>query len=100
ALENVERLIGVLEEHGAESELAEAYNVLGILMTWRATMRAGQQPYERAAELAKRAGNTRALAQTYWWRLANALWGPTTIDDALELCRVIRAETSSPATTA
>jgi len=100
ALENVERLIGVLEEHGAESELAEAYNVLGILRTWRATMRAGQQAYERAAELAKRSGSTRALAQTYWWRLANALWGPTTIDDALELCRVIRAETSSPATTA
>ncbi len=100
ALENVERLIGILEQRGAERELAEAYNVLGILRTWQATMRAGQEAYERAAELAKRSGNTRALAQTYWWRLANALWGPTTVDDALELCRVIRAETASPSTTA
>jgi class 3 adenylate cyclase/tetratricopeptide (TPR) repeat protein len=100
ALENVERLIRVLEEGGGERELAEAYTVLGILRTWRATMRAGQQAYQRAAELAKRSGNARVLSQTYWWRMANALWGPTTVDDALELCRVIRAETSSRATAA
>jgi tetratricopeptide (TPR) repeat protein len=74
--------------------------LLGILRTWRGTMRAGQQAYERAAELAKRSRNARVLAQTYWWRLANALWGPTTVDDGLELCRLIRDETESRATAA
>jgi class 3 adenylate cyclase/tetratricopeptide (TPR) repeat protein len=98
ALEHVERLIALLEEDAAERELAEAYTVLGILRTWRGTMRAGQLAYERAADLAKRTGNARLLAATYWWRLANALWGPTTIDDALELCRLIRSETESRAT--
>ena len=100
ALANVERLIAVLEERGAERELAEAYAVLGILRTWRGTMRAGQAAYERAAELARRSGNPRVLAQTHWWRLTNALWGPTTVDAALELCRLIRDETTSRATTA
>jgi class 3 adenylate cyclase/tetratricopeptide (TPR) repeat protein len=98
ALEHVERLLALLEEHAAEHELAEAYTVLGILRTWRGTMRAGQLAYERAADLAKRTGNARLLAATYWWRLANALWGPTTVDDALELCRLIRSETESRAT--
>jgi ATP/maltotriose-dependent transcriptional regulator MalT len=40
------------------------------------------------------------LAQTHWWRLGNALWGPTTVDDGLELCRLIRDETESRATAA
>ena len=79
ALENAERLTALQEDRGAERELGEAYMLLGILRTWRGTMRAGQQAYERAAELAKRSGNARVLAQTYWWRLANALWGPTTV---------------------
>jgi class 3 adenylate cyclase/tetratricopeptide (TPR) repeat protein len=100
ALEHVEGLIAVLEEHDAERELAEAYTVLGILRTWRGTMRAGQQAYERGADLAKRTGNARVLATTYWWRLANALWGPTTIDDGLELCRLIRNEAERRATSA
>jgi tetratricopeptide (TPR) repeat protein len=51
-------------------------------------------------ELAKRSGNARVLAQANWWRLGNALWGPTTVDDGLELCRLIRNETESRATAA
>jgi tetratricopeptide (TPR) repeat protein len=95
ALETAKRVVRLLEEHGNERELAEAYNLLGIFSTWRGSMRAGQHAYERAAELAKRSGNARVLGQTYWWRLANALWGPTTVDDALQLCRRIQAETDS-----
>ena len=62
--------------------------LLGILRTWRGTARAGRQAYDRAVELAKRSGNARVLAQTQWWRLGNALWGPTTVDDGLKLCRL------------
>jgi tetratricopeptide (TPR) repeat protein len=38
------------------------------------------------------------LAQTQWWRLGNALWGPTSVEEGLELCRLIREETESRAT--
>jgi class 3 adenylate cyclase/tetratricopeptide (TPR) repeat protein len=100
ALENAERLTALLEGRGAERELGEAYMLLGILSTWRGTMRAGQRAYERAAAHAKRSGNARVLAQTHWWRLANALWGPTTVDEGLELCRLLREETESRATAA
>jgi tetratricopeptide (TPR) repeat protein len=100
ALENAERLTALLEDRGAQRELGEAYMLLGILRSWRGTMRAGQRAYQRAAELAKRSGNARVLAQTQWWRLGNALWGPTTVDDGLELCRLIRDETESRATAA
>jgi class 3 adenylate cyclase/tetratricopeptide (TPR) repeat protein len=98
ALENAERLIALLQDRGAERELAEAYMLLGVLRSWRGTMRAGQQAYERAAELARRTGNARVLAQTQWWRLGNALWGPTRVEEGLELCRLIREETESRAT--
>jgi tetratricopeptide (TPR) repeat protein len=98
ALENAERLITLLQDRGAERELGEAFMLLGVLRSWRGTMRAGQEAYERAAELAKRSGNARVLAQTQWWRLGNALWGPTTVEQGLELCRLIRAETESRAT--
>jgi class 3 adenylate cyclase/tetratricopeptide (TPR) repeat protein len=100
ALQNAERLTALLEARGAERELGEAYMLLGVLRTWRGTARAGRQAYDRAAELAKRSGNARVLAQTHWWRLGNALWGPTTVDDGLELCRLIRDETESRATAA
>ena len=102
ALATTDRVIRLLEEEGAERELelAEAYTLLGIFSTWRGSMRAGQQAYERAAELAKRTGHGRVLALSYWWRLANALWGPTTVEEALELCRRIRNDTDSAVTNA
>jgi class 3 adenylate cyclase/tetratricopeptide (TPR) repeat protein len=100
ALENAERLTALLHDHGAERELGEAYMLLGVLRTWRGTAREGRQAYDRAVELAKRSGNARVLAQTHWWRLGNALWGPTTVDDGLELCRLIRDDTESRATAA
>jgi len=100
ALQNAERLTALLQDRGAERELGEAYMLLGILRTWRGTARAGRQAYDRAVELAKRSGNARVLAQTHWWRLGNALWGPTTVDDGLELCRLTREETESRATAA
>ena len=100
ALETVERVIRLLEERGDERRLAEAYNLLGIFRTWRGSMQAGHEAYERAAELAKRFGNARVLAQNSWWRAVNALWGPTTVEDGLDLCRRIRNESPSPLTTA
>ena len=100
ALETTDRVIRLLEGHDAERELAEAYTLLGMFSSWRGNMWAGQQAYERAAELAKRSGHARVLAQTYWWRLTNAFWGPTSVDDALGLCRLTRDETESPVTTA
>jgi class 3 adenylate cyclase/tetratricopeptide (TPR) repeat protein len=100
ALQNAERLTALLQDRGAERELGEAYMLLGILRTWRGTAHAGRQAYDRAAELAKRSGNARVLAQTHWWRLGNALWGPTPVDDGLELCRLTREETESRATAA
>jgi class 3 adenylate cyclase/lipoprotein NlpI len=100
AYETAERVTRLLEDHGAERQLAEAYNLLGIFRTWQGNMQGGREAYERAAELAKRHGNARALAQSYWWRLVNALWGPTTVEDALDLCRLIREETDSRLTTA
>ena len=100
ALQNAERLTALLRDRGAERELGEAYMLLGILRTWRGTARPGRQAYDRAVELAKRSGNARVLAQTHWWRLGNALWGPTTVDDGLELCRLTREETESRATAA
>ena len=81
-------------------ELAEAQNLVGMFSTWRGSMQAGQEAYERAAQLAKRYGNARVLAQNSWWRLTNALWGPTTVEEALELCRRIRNETDSRLTAA
>ena len=98
ALETVERVIRLLEERGDERRLAEAYNLLGLFRTWHGSMQAGHEAYERAAELAKRFGNARVLAQSSWWRAVNALWGPTTVEDALDLCRRIRNETQSPLT--
>ena len=68
-------MIRLLEGHDAERELAEAYTLLGMFSSWRGNMRAGQQAYERAADLAKRSGHARVLAQTYWRRLTNAFWG-------------------------
>jgi class 3 adenylate cyclase/tetratricopeptide (TPR) repeat protein len=100
ALQNAERLTALLQDRGAERELGEAYMLLGVLRTWRGTARAGRQAYDRAVELAKRSGNSRVLAQTHWWRLGNALWGPTTVEDGLELCRLTREETESRATAA
>jgi class 3 adenylate cyclase/tetratricopeptide (TPR) repeat protein len=100
ALQNAERLTALLQDRGAERELGEAYMLLGILRTWRGSAHAGRQAYDRAVELAKHSGNARVLAQTHWWRLGNALWGPTTVDDGLELCRLTREETESRATAA
>jgi len=100
ALTTAKRVVRLLEEHGGERELAEAQNLVGMFSTWRGSMQAGQEAYERAAELAKRHGNARVLAQNSWWRLTNALWGPTTVEEALELCRRIRNETDSRLTAA
>ena len=100
ALETIERAIGVLEEHGNESHLADAYGLLGVFRTWQGNMRAGQAASERALELAKRSGNARVLSQSSWWLVVNALWGPTTVAEALDLCRRIRSESESLLTSA
>jgi class 3 adenylate cyclase/tetratricopeptide (TPR) repeat protein len=95
AYETAERVTRLLEERGAEPQLAEAYSLLGIFRSWQGRMEAGRQAYERAAELAKRHGNARVLTQNARWWSANALWGPTTVEDSLDLCRRLRSETDS-----
>jgi tetratricopeptide (TPR) repeat protein len=95
ALETAQRVTRLLEEQGAERELADAYSLLGRFRSWQGSMQAAREAYEHAAELAKRQGNHRVQTQNAWWWMVNALWGPTTVGDALELFRRIRDETES-----
>ena len=86
ALETAERVIRLLEERGAERRAGRGVQPARHL-PHVAGQHAGGTRGVRAGGRAREAhGHARVLAQNSWWRLANALWGPTTVEDALELC--------------
>jgi class 3 adenylate cyclase/tetratricopeptide (TPR) repeat protein len=95
SLERCEQVARNLEEADGAAHLGEAYSLVGIFRTWHGRAAAGQEAFERAIELARDTGDARTAAQSEWFLVLNALWGPRDVQNALALCRRLREETTS-----
>jgi class 3 adenylate cyclase/tetratricopeptide (TPR) repeat protein len=99
ALARTGPLIRVLEQHGSENDLAEAYQLVGTLHTWQGNATSGYEAYELASELATRSGNTRVAAMSSWFNVAGVLWGPTPVEEGLRICERMLSQSTSRLTT-
>jgi class 3 adenylate cyclase/tetratricopeptide (TPR) repeat protein len=92
---HVEETARTLDALGDENGLAEAYSLLGTLLTWSGSCADAALALERSATLARQVGNTKVASRSLSWLLVAAFWGPMAVPDALSLCeRVLREGTS------
>jgi class 3 adenylate cyclase/tetratricopeptide (TPR) repeat protein len=87
---DVEGVIGVFEELGDEAGLARALSLAGMLRLWRGEAAAATADLEQAARYAGNAGDRAQEAESLQYLLLAVLWGPTTVDEALERVEEIR----------
>jgi predicted ATPase len=87
----LEGVIPVLERLGDEASLARALSLAGMLSFWRGETAAAVADLERAAGFARQAGDRPQEAESLQYLLMAILWGPTTVDEALERVEEIRA---------
>ncbi len=85
-LEQVERIIPVLEQADENRGLARAWTFFGLLTFWLGHADEALHAYERAYGHARRAGDRAAEADALWWRAATAYWGSTSAEDGIRLC--------------
>jgi class 3 adenylate cyclase/tetratricopeptide (TPR) repeat protein len=93
AIREVEQAIPVLERLGAHAGLARAWRVLTQIHWQAARYGDAERATWRMIELAKLAGNTLLASRTTSNVAICLLWGPTPVDQAIERCRELRAET-------
>ena len=94
AKERTEELVRALEQLQDEAGLAEAYSLLGTLLTWTGSCGAAVAAFERSVALARRVGADRITARSLTWLVINTLWGPTPVPEALALCDRVANESS------
>jgi class 3 adenylate cyclase/tetratricopeptide (TPR) repeat protein len=92
----LEGVIHVLEGLGDDAALARALSLAGMLRLWRGEAAAAIADLEQAASYARRVGDRAQEAESLQYVLMATLWGPTTVDEALERVEEIRgrAETN------
>jgi class 3 adenylate cyclase len=83
-------VIEVLEGLGDEAALARALSLAGMLRYWRGEAAAAIADLELAAGYARQAGDQAQEAESLHYVLLATLWGPTTVDEALERVEEIR----------
>jgi class 3 adenylate cyclase/tetratricopeptide (TPR) repeat protein len=88
---DLEGVIHVLAGLGDEAVLARALSLAGMLRYWRGEAAAAIADLERAADYARLVGDRPQEAESLQYVLMALLWGPTTVDDALERVEAIRA---------
>jgi class 3 adenylate cyclase/tetratricopeptide (TPR) repeat protein len=88
---DLEGVIHVLTGLGDEAVLARALSLAGTLRYWRGEAAAAIADLERAADYARLVGDRPQEAESLQYVLMALLWGPTTVDDALERAEAIRA---------
>jgi class 3 adenylate cyclase/tetratricopeptide (TPR) repeat protein len=88
---DLEGVIHVLTGLGDEAVLARALSLAGMLRYWRGEAAAAIADLERAAGYARLVGDRPQEAESLQYVLMALLWGPTTVDDALERVEAIRA---------
>jgi tetratricopeptide (TPR) repeat protein len=89
--QDLERVIHVLQRLGDEAVLARALSLAGMLRLWRGEAAAAVADLEQAASYARQAGDRPQEAESLQYMLTATLWGPTTVDEALERVEEIRA---------
>jgi class 3 adenylate cyclase/tetratricopeptide (TPR) repeat protein len=88
--QELEGVIHVLEGLGDQAALARALSLAGMLRFWRGEAAAAIADLEKAASYARQAGDRPQEAETLQYMLMAILWGPTTVDQAIERVEQIR----------
>src|SRR5439155_620634 len=84
--------VKVFEEHEDDSGQSRAW-CLKATIAWIVGQAAkADEAWQRAAEHALRAGDKREVFEMLDWRASAAVGGPTSVDEAIELCLQIRAK--------
>jgi class 3 adenylate cyclase/tetratricopeptide (TPR) repeat protein len=86
----LEGVIRVFEEYGDEAGLARALSLTGMLRCWRGEAAAAITDLEQATSYARQVGDRVQEAESLQYLLMATLWGPTTVNEALERVEKIR----------
>jgi class 3 adenylate cyclase/tetratricopeptide (TPR) repeat protein len=89
--QDLERVIPVLQRLGDEAVLARALSLAGMLRYWRGDAAGAVADLEQAASYARQAGDRPQEAESLQYVLLATLWGPTTVQEALDRVDEIRA---------
>ena len=85
----------VFEEHGHDFGQIRAWSLKAFSAWIDGQAATADEAWRRAAEHARRAGETRELFEILDWRASAAVVGPTPVDEAIERCLEIREQVGS-----
>jgi tetratricopeptide (TPR) repeat protein len=88
------RAVEVFEQEGDERRLAKAWELLAWALWLRCRAAATEEALERAIEYARRAGDSRAEAQSLNLFLGATFFGPLPVADGIRRCQEIVAQTA------
>jgi len=91
----IEAATSVFEQLGDEAGMARAIALAGRLRFWKGEAAASLHDEERAARLARSAGDRGQEAECLRYALSAMLYGPMPVDDALRRCDGVRAHAAS-----
>jgi DNA-binding SARP family transcriptional activator len=95
ALRVAESALAVLEAHGDELGQCRAWCLWAEHSWIEGRVARADEAWRRAAEHARRAGDEPALFEVLDWRAAAAVFGPTPVPDAIDLCEHLREQVRS-----
>ena len=87
ALRVAESALAVLEAHGDELGQCRAWCLWAEHSWIEGRVARADEAWRRAADHARRAGDQPALFEVLDWRAAAAVFGPTPVPDAIDLCQ-------------
>jgi class 3 adenylate cyclase/tetratricopeptide (TPR) repeat protein len=87
-----ERLIPVLQERGADAELAKAWRLMGFVHGSVCRYGEAAAAVKRAADHAHRAGDARLEARNVSAYTFAAVFGPTPVEEAIEYCEQLAGQ--------
>jgi class 3 adenylate cyclase/tetratricopeptide (TPR) repeat protein len=88
-LGKVLEIAGSLDRAGDDSTLSRAYSRIGISRFMLGHAAEGEASLRRAAELARRAGDTAAEREALTWRLRPIAWGPRSAAEGIAFCTML-----------
>jgi tetratricopeptide (TPR) repeat protein len=87
----------VLEEHGDAHGQSRAWSLRATISWFQGRAADADDAWQRAAGLARRAGDERELFEVLVWRASAAVFGPTPVPEAIRRCTEIREAVRSSA---
>jgi tetratricopeptide (TPR) repeat protein len=93
--ELVHDAIPILERHGDDLGLAQAWFLVGLSSFWQGKSGESGEAFARGVACARRAHSGRDEAQILIWYLISSWYGPTPAREALARCRDVLEQTSS-----